>query len=141
MSRENVEVVRAFTHAFNASDIEAITATCDPDVEFHSTFAAVGGETYHGHDGVRSWHRDITETWAQEIRSEPEAFFDLGEATLTFTVIHGRGRKSGVQVAIPAAIVTKIREGLIVYFKGYAHREDALSDLGVSEDSLEPIIP
>lgn len=29
----------------------------------------------------------------------------------------------------------------MAYFKGYAHREDALCDLGVSEDELEPIAP
>jgi ketosteroid isomerase-like protein len=141
MSRENVELMRGFTEAFNTRDIEAIIATCDPDIEFHSTFAAVGGEIYHGHDGVRSWYRDIDETWGGEIRSELEAFFDRGDDILTFTVLRGRGRQSGVQVAIPAAIVTRVREGLIVYFKGYAHREDALSELGVSEDALEPIAP
>jgi hypothetical protein len=37
--------------------------------------------------------------------------------------------------------VCKWRDGLIVYFKGYTHREDALTDLGVSEDALEPIAP
>jgi hypothetical protein len=29
----------------------------------------------------------------------------------------------------------------MVYFKGYIHREDALSDLGVSQNELEPIAP
>jgi ketosteroid isomerase-like protein len=139
MSRENVEVVRSFTEAFNARDIEKIIGTCDPDIEFHSTFAAVGGETYHGHDGVRGWYRDIEETWGGEIRSQPEAYFDLGDESLAFTEIEGTGRHSGVQVAIPAAIVATVRKGLIVYFKGYAHREDALRDLGVSEQALEPI--
>ena len=33
------------------------------------------------------------------------------------------------------------RDGLIVYFKAYAHKAHALSDLGVSEDELEPIQP
>jgi|SRR5215208_2003942 len=141
MPRENVELVHAFTEAFNARDIEAITAVCHPQVEFHSTFAAVGGEIYHGHEGVRSWHRDIEETWAGSISSEPEAIFELGDATLTFTAIHATGSRSGAQVTIPAAIVTKMREGLMVYLKGYAHREDALSDLSVSEEALEPIAP
>jgi hypothetical protein len=72
MSRQDVQLVRAFTEAFNARDIEAITAICDPDIEFHSTFAAVGGAVYHGHEGMRSWHRDLEETLTQEIRSEPE---------------------------------------------------------------------
>jgi hypothetical protein len=33
------------------------------------------------------------------------------------------------------------RDGLAVHMKAYAHREDALRDLGVSEDQLEPIDP
>ena len=42
---------------------------------------------------------------------------------------------------MPAAQVAKWRDGLIVFFKGYAHREDALRDLGVAESALEPIAP
>jgi ketosteroid isomerase-like protein len=92
MSQENVELMRAWTDAFNAHDIEAMIALCDPDIDFHSTFAAIGGADYHGHDGVRSWHRDIEETWGAEIRAELEAFFDLGDDILTFTVLRGEGK-------------------------------------------------
>jgi hypothetical protein len=42
---------------------------------------------------------------------------------------------------MPTAQVAKWRDGLCVYFKGYTDREDALRDLGVSEDALEPITP
>jgi hypothetical protein len=37
--------------------------------------------------------------------------------------------------------VCRWHEGHIDYLKAYIHREDALSDLGVSEDELEPIAP
>ena len=76
-----------------------------------------------------------------EFRLEPEAYFDLGEDTLIFYVGRGRGRHSGVEVALPGAQVFRWREDLIVYAKGYARREEALRDLGVSEDELEPIEP
>lgn len=33
------------------------------------------------------------------------------------------------------------RDGLGVYLKVYTHREDALRDLGISEDELQPIDP
>jgi hypothetical protein len=33
------------------------------------------------------------------------------------------------------------QNGLIVYFNGYADREDALRDLGIADDDLEPIAP
>jgi hypothetical protein len=42
---------------------------------------------------------------------------------------------------MPYAQVVRWRDGLAVYFKGYVHREDALKDLGVAEDALEPIAP
>jgi hypothetical protein len=90
---------------------------------------------------VRSWQRDLDESWGGEFRVELEAFFDLGESTLVFAVLHGRGGQSGVAVAMPATGVATWRDGLCVFHKAYAHREDALSDLGLSEDALEPIEP
>jgi ketosteroid isomerase-like protein len=138
---QDVELARAFTHAFNAHDVEALVSFCHPDVEFHSTFAAVGGAVYRGHEGMRRWHQDITEAWDNEIHSEPEAFFDLGENVLTFTVLRGRGKQSGAEATLPVATVSRSRDGLLVYYKAYIHREDALEELGVSQDALEPIAP
>jgi ketosteroid isomerase-like protein len=141
VSHQNVELLRRVIEAYNARDIEAFIAYCDPGIEFRSAFSAVGGAVYHGHDGLRAWHRDVQDVWGDEIRVEPEAYFDLGEHTLTFYLLRGRGQHSGAGVAMPVALVVRWRNGLIVYLKGYAHREDALSELGVAEDSLEPIEP
>ena len=60
-------------------------------------FAAVGGGVYYGHDGMRRWHRDLQEAWGEQIRLQPEAYFDLGEYMLTFFVYHGRGEHSGAE--------------------------------------------
>jgi hypothetical protein len=126
--------------AYNARDIEAFIAYCHPQIEFHSAMDAVGGGVYRGHDGLRSWHRETEDAW-EGIHIEPEAFFDLGQQTLVFYATHGRGRHSGVEVAMPAAQVARWRNGLCIHSKSYVHREDALRDLGVSEDALEPIAP
>jgi ketosteroid isomerase-like protein len=141
MPRQNVELLRHVVDAYNARDIEAFISHCDPGVELLAPFATLGGAAYHGHDGLRSWHRDVDEAWGQEIRVEPEAFFDLGDEVLIFYVLHARGKHSGVPVAMPLAVVSRWREGRIVYLRAYAHREDALSDVGVAEDALEPIAP
>jgi ketosteroid isomerase-like protein len=141
MSQGGVEVVRAFTEAFNAGDIDGVVACCDSNVEFHSTFAAVGGGVYHGHDGIRKWYRDLREIWGEELHSDLETLFEVGENMLVFTVLRGRGQQSGVVVELPAAIVVRLRDGLLVNLKGYSHREDALKDLNVAVDALEPIAP
>jgi ketosteroid isomerase-like protein len=140
VSDRNVEGHRRFIAAFTARDVEALIALCDEEVEVHSVFAAVGGAIYNGHDGVRRWMRDIEEAWI-EFLVEAEAYFDLGEHTIAFNVLHGRGQQSGVELSMPCATVMRWRDSLIVYFKAYVHREDALRDLGVSEDALEPIAP
>jgi ketosteroid isomerase-like protein len=141
MSRRTVELLRRWFEAFNARDIEAAIAVCDPSGEFTSTFAVGGAAVYHGHDGMRKYFGDLAEVWGDEIRLEPEAYFDLDEHTLAFSVSRGRGRHSGAEVAMPVASVARWRDGRMVYLKGYADREDALRDLGVSEDELEPIAP
>jgi ketosteroid isomerase-like protein len=141
MSQENVDLHRRSVEAFNTRDIEAFIAFCDPQIELHSTVTVPGGAEYHGHDGVRSWHRDLEDGWGDELRVEAEAYFDLGEHTITFHVLRGRGRQSDAQVAMPAAHLCRWHDGCIVYFKGYSQREDALRDLGISEDALKPIAP
>jgi ketosteroid isomerase-like protein len=139
VSEQNVELQRRFTEAFNARDVEALIALCDPNVEIHSTFAELGA-VYHGHAGLRRWHRDFEDAW-DEVRVEAEAYFDLGEQILVLSTWRGRGRQSGVDVALAAAQVGRWRDDLLTYIKGYAHREDAFEELGVSEAALDPIAP
>ena len=140
MSRENVELTRRWFEAFNARDIEGMIALFDPSIEFRSAFAVVGGAVYRGHDGLRQWHRDTEESW-REIRLDVEAYFDLYEHVLAFYVYNARGRQSGAEVAMPAASVTSWRDDLMTYAKVYVERGDALRDLGVAEDELDPIAP
>jgi ketosteroid isomerase-like protein len=141
MSSANVDLhVRAMA-AFNARDVDAIVAFFDPNIEYHSTFAAADGVVYHGHDGIRSWHRNLRDAWGEDIRVEVEAYFDLGEETLAFTVWHARGRRSGAEVALQGALMFRWRDGRAAYGKGYVDRDQALAELGITEDELEPIAP
>jgi hypothetical protein len=140
MSKSDVQLLHRWIEAFNARDVEAPIAYCDPSIEFRSVFAAVGGAVYHGHDGMRRYFRDLADA-LDEIRLVPEAYFDLGVHSLCFYVGRGRGQHSRAEVAMPVGIVARCRDDLIVYLKAYAQREDAMSDMGVSEDELEPIAP
>jgi ketosteroid isomerase-like protein len=141
MSRQNVDLHRRANDAFNSRDVEAYVAFCDPEIELHSAVTVPGGAQYQGHDGVRRWHRDIAEAFGEDVRVEPEAYFEVGEYTISFHALQGRGQRSGASVAAPAAHACRWRDGRIVYFKGYVHREDLLRELGVSKDALEPIAP
>ena len=90
---------------------------------------------------MRRWHRDVEEALGDEIRVEPEALFDLGELTMAFSALRGRGRESGAEVAMPVAQVARWCDGRCVSFKTYTDRSDALRELGISEAELEAIAP
>jgi ketosteroid isomerase-like protein len=141
MSQENLKLHRRANEAFNTRDAEAFVAYCDPEIELHSAVTVPGGATYHGHDGVRRWHRELADVFGGEIQMDPEVFFDLGEFTVTFHVLRGRGQQSGADVASPAAHLCRWREGLIVYFKGYLQREDVFSDLGIPKEVWNRSLP
>jgi ketosteroid isomerase-like protein len=140
VSEHNIELVRRLGVAYNACDIDAFIACCDPEVEFYAAWTVPGGTVYRGHHGLRQWHQDLEDAW-EEIRGEPEVLFDLGEQTPLFSMLHARGRQSGAEVTMPTAVLAKWRDGLCVYLMAYARKEDALEDLGVSEEALEPIAP
>jgi ketosteroid isomerase-like protein len=141
MSRRNIEGARHAAAAVNALDVDAFIALADPGVEGASSVTGPFGTVYHGHGGIRTYFRDLEDAWQDGFRIEPEALFDLGEHTLAFYLLHGRGGRSGAQVAMGVAVVTRWHDGLMVYFKGYTDRAEALRDLGVTENELRPVDP
>ena len=36
------------------------------------------GAVYHGHDGVREWHRELADGFGEDVRIDPEAYLDWG---------------------------------------------------------------
>ena len=140
MSQENVDLHRRAVEAFNTHDVEAFIALMDPSIEAHSVFAAVGA-VYHGHDGLRRFFRDARDSWGDEIRIEPEAYFELGEHTVAFQVLHGSGRHSMAEVTMPVAAVVGWRDGLNDPLQGVPRQGGGVRDLGLSRDELEPITP
>jgi hypothetical protein len=138
MSLENVELHRRSVAAFNTREVEKFITFCDPEIELRS---AVTATVYRGHDGVRKWYRDLADAFGEKVWLEPTAYFDAGEHTVTFHILHGRGRYSGADLAEPFAHVQRWRAGLIVHFQAYARQADAIRALGLSEDALVPISP
>jgi ketosteroid isomerase-like protein len=139
VSLENLERLRRLYAAYNEKDVEAFIAGCDPAIRFESAFAAVGGEVYRGPAGVRAFFDDMTDAWGDEVRAEPEAYFDLGDRILAFHTLRGEGKNSGASVVMPVALIVQWREDRVVYLKAFASRQDALTELGVSEGELRPI--
>ena len=136
MSRENVEIVRAIY-----ADPRGLTATGSdkvaPDAEFDFTATYPDRPIMRGVEELRSF-RDSGPWSGSSVHFEPERFFDVDdERVLVFVRVTATGQMSGAPVEIRAAHEFTIRDDLLVRFKVYGDREQALEAVGLSEQAAE----
>ena len=128
MSEEKVEIILALYKAFNRRDEDALLALYDPDVEVLSFAAAVeGSPTFVGHDGVRTWFRNLVETLSMTI--EPGGFLPYRRYVMTIPQIHIEAG-DGLATTHEQGIVYEIRNGLIYRSLGYKDPATAFIRLG-----------
>ena len=68
----------------------------------------------------------------ESIRIEPHEFIEAGDLVVVPNTGHLRGR-DGIEVSVTVAWVWTVRDGAIERMVMYQSRQDALEDLGLSE--------
>jgi ketosteroid isomerase-like protein len=109
---------------------EALEEVYAPDVVVDMSARVFNPKSYRGYDGLREYHDDLYETWA-DVVFEPEEFIEEGERTLAISRMRGHGRESGIPIDERAAGIWTIRDGRIVHslFLGAMDRDEALAVL------------
>jgi uncharacterized protein len=132
MSQENVEIVRACLEAWQRGDEATAMNALAPDIEINLVGAAVGGEVFHGHEGVREAVEGFDSAWE---RSEFEFgdLLDAGDHVVVPFTHRLRGRASGIDVVARYSAVFTVRNGKIVRFRDFASRGAALEAAGLRE--------
>ena len=132
MSQENVEIVRGI---YKVPDgiTGAASERLAPDVRFDFTSAYPDRRILRGAAAVREFRE--TGPWhGAPIHFKPERFFDVDdERVLVFVHVSVVGAESGIPVEMDAAHEFTIRDGLVVYFKVYGDRDEALEAAGLRE--------
>jgi ketosteroid isomerase-like protein len=131
MSQENVDLVRSIY-----SDPQGLTGGASgkvaPDAEFDFTAVYPDKPIMRGLDGLRRF-RDTGPWSGSPIEFDPERFFDVDETrVLVFVRVTATGHGSGIQLDIPVAHEFTIRDGMVVRFKVYSDRDQALDAAGLS---------
>jgi ketosteroid isomerase-like protein len=121
---EAADVVRGVFERFNAGDIEGLAGLLAADVEFHELPMVPGSGTYRGRDGVRRWAETVVDPF-ETLRFGFEEADERGEWIAVRTFIDGRGRGSGAEVQMRMWTVWRVRDGEILYHRGYQERADA----------------
>jgi hypothetical protein len=123
MSHENVEIVRRAVTARRSE----FPGLLDPAVRLDLSVRVFNPAVYEGYDGIMQWKGEVRDVWESYV-TEPEEFFDCGQAVVVFTRERGRGRGSGVEVDRLTALLYTLREGRVIEIRLYHDRELAMRD-------------
>jgi ketosteroid isomerase-like protein len=126
MSRDTVELVRAWTEAFNRRDVDALADLASPSFELVPYLSSmIETTTYRGHDGLRKYFEDADSAW-ESIEARLDEVRDFGERFLATGELHGKGRSSGMEVVLPLAWAGAIVDGKIAWIQTHETEAAAL---------------
>jgi ketosteroid isomerase-like protein len=127
----NVEVAQRFVDHWNETG-EPPWKELDADAVWVIDPASFVAGTYRGHDGIRTLLRLTAEVFDQ-FCYEVDEWVDLGESVLALGRIRVRGAQSGATGTQSGAWVMQVRDGMIVSYRSYLSREEALEAAGLRE--------
>ena len=131
MSQENVEIVKAWYDAFNREDWDAMLKDAAPGFEVDLSRAVGPWRGVFGLDQARRLWEEFAASW-ESFRVEPHEFIEVGDHVVVPGTGHMVGR-DGIEVVVRVTLVWTIRNGAIERVTMYQERQDALEDLGLSE--------
>jgi ketosteroid isomerase-like protein len=139
-AQENIERVRRWNDTYESEGFERaqrlIEEIFDPEVEFSPLLAReLEGRTYHGHDGLRSFFRELNDTLG-EIRYENPELHPAGDDVIVlFTRLVGTGRGSTVPLGLDLGMVYEFEDGLVRRLTAYGSRDEALRAAQEAQDA------
>jgi len=132
VSQDNVKLAKRVIDAFNGRDADAIFECVTPDIEwFPAVPVSFGGGALRGREGIESYLRDVSDTWA-EYRVLSEDFRDLGrDQVLVLSRVQGRGASSGGRIDEAMGQIFDIRDGKVSRVRTYLDHGEALKAVGL----------
>jgi ketosteroid isomerase-like protein len=144
--RENAAIVRSVYAAFNglarSGSVESYVSThFDSDCEYQPIEEAA---PVRGHSALTSWVERWFEAW-DDAWDEIIEVVASGRMVVAAIRVHGRGRKSGMEISQKLFDVHELRDGKLLRIREYLTREQALDAAGlplrttpeVARESLE----
>jgi ketosteroid isomerase-like protein len=129
MSHENVDCAYRAYEAFNRRDLDALLELVDPEVDFSTRFVE-RRDTYHGHDGVRTWWEDILRVFP-DFSVEVVEVREAGDLTINAVRVRGHGLGSETPFEETIWQVGEWRDGKAVSWHAYGSEGEALEAAGL----------
>ncbi len=130
MSKESVEIVRSMWEAFLSDDPARGLRFCDPDVEWDGTNFP-DGKIGRGHGAIIEHAMKWAEMW-DDWTMELERFVDAGSDRVIVLFRESGRSESGLRMDERHAELYKVRNGKVVYRKGFSDPTEAFAAVGLS---------
>ena len=133
MSRENVEIVRRGTDAYNRGDLDGLLENWAPDaVVDWSRSRGFDAGVFRGHDAIRAHWRRLLAAF-DEVRIElVDPIGVEGDLLIVENLGYLRGR-DGIEVQTRSALLITIRDGELTSFTLYQTKQEGLKAAGLRE--------
>jgi len=131
MSRENVEVLRAFFAAWNAGDMGALRELHDPSAIMHAPAGWPEPGPEVGRDAIMRQFERLRTAWEADWVEPIGDFIDAGDRALVRFIWHTAGRVPGSHMEFTQ--VTTVRDGRVVLNEYFWDHLEALEAVGLAE--------
>ena len=109
------ELIRAGFEAWEAGDVDATLALCDPEIEVFAPPEIGNPGVYRGIEGFLEWTQDWFDAW-EDFRQELVAIEMVGDTHALVRVNQtGVGKGSGIEVEQEATYVFQVRGDRLTY--------------------------
>jgi ketosteroid isomerase-like protein len=132
MSEENVDRLQMAIEAFNQREGTKFDRLLASDAEIVPVRAAIEGTTYRGDDAGSQYCAAVDDTW-ESLIWEVDEIREVGEVAVALGHIRGKGRETGASIDTGSGWVAHFDDGLIIRFRTYTDRGEALEAAGLSE--------
>jgi ketosteroid isomerase-like protein len=122
------ETVRAVIDAYNARDIDALTARFSEDVVWHTTPGFLWPGPYRGREAVRGLFAHWWQGWDTGSADATEFEVD-GDRVMVSADVHGRSAGDGLDVHVQLNWVFYVRAELIELVRSFESPAEARAEL------------
>jgi ketosteroid isomerase-like protein len=133
VAEAELDMVRRAYEVFD-TDLEALLAFCDEQIDWVSPADAIEPGVRHGHEGVRAQYASTDSAFTEPLHEARE--FKQGShgrvlVPVTFTA---KGRGSGMELVKPEWHVWTVRDGKAVRFEWFNEPAPALGAAGIDAE-------
>jgi ketosteroid isomerase-like protein len=134
MSAETVRIVRQAFDAAGRGDLDGVLRVCDENIVITqpSELPDASSSRQHGHAGVREAFAIWPEQWDDYRVENIRVLADPGDLVVVAVETRGRGRRSGVEVAMEFAFVFTVRDDKVVEWRSFTDEGRALEAAGLT---------